>query len=93
MGKSTIAGTVLTMRPSHVPGSWKPSSAEDSRLLRRVQRPRDGDPVNHPDRGKVAYLIALCASRGVRVLFEPDPPVEALPSPAPRSGQGGRRKR
>lgn len=80
------ARTVLTMVPDGAVGFWRPATAEDRRLLRRVCKARDGDLVDHPDRLGVAFLVALCSDRGVAVQFDPAPGCSPpLPAKTPRS--------
>jgi hypothetical protein len=91
LASSKLDGRVLTMRPGKTEGSWIPATVADSRLLFRVQTVREGSTVNHPARDLAGYLLALCASRGVAVLFDPSTYAREAPSPSPRPGQGSRR--
>lgn len=93
MARSTLDGETLTLGPGRMVGTWIPARPEDRRLLERITRPRQGDPIIKPDLDRVGYLVALCATRGVRLIFDPTEALEPPPSPAPTSGQGGRRKR
>lgn len=86
--KSKLAGKMLVMTPGARPGSWEPASVVAHLLLRRIQRPRAGDPAGHPARDRVDHLIAQCATRGVAVVFDP---LGSPPSPARGAGQGSRR--
>ncbi len=93
MAKSSLAVETLTMVPVEPAGCWLPASAADRRLLGRILRPRDGDPIRHPGRDQAGFLVALCASRGVILIFDPTRELTAVPSPASKPGQGGRPER
>lgn len=72
----------LTMLVSPDGRCW-PAGAADRRLIRQKLATRAGVPYRTlPPRAD--YLVALCASAGVEVIFRPVdiPPVAPLPFPA-----------
>lgn len=93
MTSKTRPARTLTMAPADTyPGTWGPATTEDQRLLREVLLLRQSDVADRSQGSSLAALVALCANRGVEVVFRPQRAKNPPPSPASNRGRGVKRE-